>query len=416
MPMNSHSILSVEYDVERIRAEFPILEVKPYGKPLVYLDNAATTQKPRCVLDAIREYYMAMHSNVHRGIHYLSERATEAYENARQAVCRFINAASSKEIIFTRGTTESINLVAASWGGAYLSSGDEILLTIFEHHSNIVPWQLVAQRTGARLRVAELEQDGTFSLERVLDLITERTRIVSIAHVSNVLGLIVSVEPIIERAHEVGAVVLLDGAQAIAHHRVDVQRLNCDFYAFSGHKMYGPTGIGVLYGKREILEQMPPYQGGGDMIRRVTFERTIYNDLPYKFEAGTPPIAEAVGLGRAIEFIESIGMENIARWEEQLVEHCLDLLGEVEDVRILGPRVGRSALVSFVVEGVHPHDIATFLDREGIAIRAGHHCTQPLMDFFGVTASSRFSMAMYNTPAEMEYAVGVLKQCIEYLR
>lgn len=414
--MNSHSVLSIAYEVERIRAEFPILEVTPYGKPLVYLDNAATTQKPRCVLDAIQEYYTTMHSNVHRGIHYLSERATHAYENARQIVRRFIGAASNQEIIFTRGTTESINLVASSWGNAFLKSGDEILLTVFEHHSNIVPWQLAAERTGARLRVAELEQDGTFSLERVLNLINERTRIVSIAHVSNVLGFVVPVEPIIERAHEVGAVVLLDGAQAIAHQRVDVEQLNCDFYAFSGHKMYGPTGIGVLYGKQDILEQMPPYQGGGDMIRRVTFERTIYNDLPYKFEAGTPPIAEAVALARAIEFIEDVGIDAIARWEEHLIGHCMDLLGEVEGVRVLGPRAGRSSLVSFVVDGVHPHDIATFLDREGVAIRAGHHCAQPLMDFFGVAASSRFSMAMYNTPSEIEYAVGVLKQCIEFLR
>ncbi len=292
--MSLHSQIETTYDVEYIRRQFPILRQMPYGKPLVYLDNAATTQKPQCVLDAMDQYYTTTHSNVHRGVHYLSERATAAYERARDVVCRFIGAAHREEVIFTRGTTESINLVAAAWGRANLRNGDEILLSVFEHHSNIVPWQLVAQQTGAQLRVIPLEADGSFSVDRALEMITERTRIVAIAHVSNVLGLIVPIEAIIERAHQVGARVLLDGAQAIAHCPVDVQKLDCDFYAFSGHKVYGPTGIGVLYGKREILESMPPYQGGGDMIRRVTFEHTTYNDLPYKFEAGTPPIAEAI--------------------------------------------------------------------------------------------------------------------------
>jgi cysteine desulfurase/selenocysteine lyase len=415
MPMSLPDV-TVEYDVERIRADFPILGVKPYGKQLVYLDNAATTHKPRCVIEEMSNYYATMHSNVHRGIHYLSEQATAAYERARETVQHFIGAARREEIVFTRGTTESINLVASSWGGANLRAGDEIVLTVFEHHSNIVPWQLVAERTGAKLRVIPLESDGSLSVERALDAITERTRIVSIAHVSNVLGCIVPVEILIAQAHRVGAVVLLDGAQAVAHCSVNVRQLDCDFYAFSSHKVYGPTGIGVLYGKFELLDRMPPYQGGGDMIRRVTFERTTYNELPYKFEAGTPPIAEAIGLARAIEYLGSIGVGAIAEWERRLVEHCCNLLAGIEGVHILGPQSDRAAVVSFVADGVHPHDIATFLDREGIAIRAGHHCAQPLMDFFGIPASSRFSVAMYNTPDEIERAADALRKCLYVLR
>ncbi len=415
--MSLHSQIETTYDVEYIRRQFPILRQMPYGKPLVYLDNAATTQKPQCVLDAMDQYYTTTHSNVHRGVHYLSERATAAYERARDVVCRFIGAAHREEVIFTRGTTESINLVAAAWGRANLRNGDEILLSVFEHHSNIVPWQLVAQQTGAQLRVIPLEADGSFSVDRALEMITERTRIVAIAHVSNVLGLIVPIEAIIERAHQVGARVLLDGAQAIAHCPVDVQKLDCDFYAFSGHKVYGPTGIGVLYGKREILESMPPYQGGGDMIRRVTFEHTTYNDLPYKFEAGTPPIAEAIGLARALEFVDSVGINAIEQWEQQLVNQCVALLSELDGcVHILGSPNQRASVVSFVCDGIHPHDIATVLDREGIAIRAGHHCAQPLMDFFGIPASSRFSVAAYTTPDEIVRAVDALKECLKLLR
>jgi cysteine desulfurase/selenocysteine lyase len=415
-PMSLHSLQTLAYDVERIRQDFPILAVQPHGKPLAYLDNAATTQKPRCVLDAMMHYYTHLHSNVHRGVHYLSEQATAAYEHARDIVASFIGARRREEIIFTRGTTESINLVAASWGGAFLRPGDEILLTVFEHHSNIVPWQLVAQRTGAQIRVVPLEPDGSFFVERALEAITEQTRIVALAHVSNVLGIVVPVAPIIEHAHRVGAVVLLDGAQAIAHMDVDVAELDCDFYAFSSHKVYGPTGIGVLYGKAELLERMPPYQGGGDMIRRVTFEHTTYNDLPYKFEAGTPPIAEAVGLGRALEYVDSIGRAAIAAWEEQLVASCIEQLVQIDGVQLLGPERGRAAVVAFSVEGVHPHDIATFLDREGIAIRAGHHCAQPLMDFFGIPASSRISVAMYSTEEEIERAATALRKCITVFR
>ncbi|MCX7930811.1 MAG: cysteine desulfurase [Chlorobi bacterium] len=414
--MNLPEVTQVSFDVERIRQDFPILREKPYGKPLVYLDNAATTQKPRRVVEAISTYYETSHANVHRGIHYLSQRATDAYEHARDIVQRFIGATHREEIIFTRGTTESINLVATSWGGARLSSEDEILVTVFEHHSNIVPWQLVAERTGARIRPAALESDGSFSLERVLDAITERTRIVAIAHVSNVLGIVVPLEPIIEQAHRVGAVVLVDGAQAIAHCPVDVQKLDCDFYAFSGHKVYGPTGIGVLYGKRDLLERMPPYQGGGDMIRRVTFERTTYNDVPYKFEAGTPPIAEAIGLGCAIEYVQQLGIPAVEQWEQQLLDLCIERLECIPGVRLLGPHRERTAVASFVVEGVHPHDIATFLDREGIAVRAGHHCAQPLMDFFGIAAASRISVAMYNTPEEIRRATETLDECIRLLR
>ncbi|RMF32762.1 MAG: cysteine desulfurase [Chlorobiota bacterium] len=414
--MSLHSLQTLAYDVERIRQDFPILAMRPYGKPLAYLDNAATTQKPRCVLDAMTHYYTHLHSNVHRGVHFLSEHATAAYEHARDVVASFIGARRREEIIFTRGTTESINLVAASWGGAFLRPEDEILLTVFEHHSNIVPWQLVAQRTGARLQVVPLEPDGSFFVERALEAITERTRIVAIAHVSNVLGIVVPVAPIIEHAHRVGAVVLLDGAQSIAHVNVDVTELDCDFYAFSSHKVYGPTGIGVLYGKAELLERMPPYHGGGDMIRRVTFERTTYNDLPYKFEAGTPPIAEAVGLARALEYVDSIGRDAIAAWEERLIAACIEQLEQIDGVQILGPKRGRAAVVSFSVEGVHPHDIATFLDREGIAIRAGHHCAQPLMDFFGIPASSRISVAMYSTEEEIERASTALRKCITLFR
>jgi len=414
--MNSLSTVDTAFDVERVRQQFPILRQTPYGKPLVYLDNAATTQKPQCVIDTMNAYYTSINSNVHRGIHYLSERATAAYERARDIVQQYIGAAHREEIVFTRGTTESINLVAASWGGANLRPGDEIVLSVFEHHSNIVPWQLVAQRTGAQIRVIPLEPDGSFSLDRALDTITERTRIVALAHVSNVLGFVLPVEPIIERAHQVGARVLLDGAQAIAHSAVDVQQLDCDFYVFSGHKVYGPTGIGVLYGKRSLLESMPPYQGGGDMIRRVTFEQTTYNDLPYKFEAGTPPIAEAIGLGRALEFVWSLGINVIEQWERQLVDQCVHLLEQIDGVHILGPTTDRTAVVSFVCDDVHPHDIATVLDREGIALRAGHHCAQPLMDFFGIAASSRFSVALYNTSDEIERAVDALEQCLKLLR
>ncbi|MCS7302407.1 MAG: cysteine desulfurase [Bacteroidota bacterium] len=416
MLTNLHSIPQTEFDVELIRADFPILQQRPYGKPLVYLDNAATTQKPHCVIETITQYYQTTNSNVHRGIHFLSEKATDAYEHAREIVRRFIGAQQIEEIVFTRGTTESINLVASSWGAANLQPGDEILLTVFEHHSNIVPWQLIAERTGARLQVAPLEEDGTFDIERLLERITERTRLVAVAHVSNVLGIVLPIEPIVERAHAVGAVVLVDGAQAVAHLAVNVAQLDCDFYAFSGHKIYGPTGIGVLYGKRALLESMPPYQGGGDMIRRVTFEKTTYNDLPYKFEAGTPPIAEAIGLARALEYVSTIGLNTIAAWEEQLVSRCVELLSQIDDVRLLGPKQGRTGVVSFVVDGVHPHDIATFLDRQGIALRAGHHCAQPLMDFFGVPASARFSVAMYNTLEEIEYAISALDECLNFLR
>lgn len=414
--MSWYNRRTVAYDVERIRSDFPILALQPYGKPLVYLDNAATTQKPRCVVDAMTHYYTNVHSNVHRGVHYLSEQATAAYERARDIVAAYIGARQREEIIFTRGTTESINLVASSWGSAFLRPEDEILLTVFEHHSNIVPWQLVAQRTGARLRVVPLEPDGSFSIERALEAMTERTRIVAVAHVSNVLGITVPIAPIIEHAHRIGAVVLLDGAQSIAHMEVDVAEIDCDFYAFSSHKVYGPTGIGVLYGKTELLERMPPYQGGGDMIRRVTFERTTYNDLPYKFEAGTPPIAEAVGLARALEYVNSIGRAAIAAWEERLVASCVERLLQIDGVQILGPERGRTAVVAFNVEGVHPHDIATFLDREGIAIRAGHHCAQPLMDAFGIPASSRISVAMYSTEEEIERATETLRTCITLFR
>lgn len=393
-----------------IRQDFPILHQEIYGKPLIYLDNAATTQKPQVVIDAVSNYYSRYNSNIHRGVHYLSQQATDAYETARKTVQKFINAGSTKEIIFTRGTTEAVNLVATSYGLERLVEGDEIIISTMEHHSNIVPWQILCEQTGAILRVIPIDDTGEIILEEYKKLLNERTKIVSIVHVSNTLGTINPVKKITEMAHEVGAVVMIDGAQAIQHFAVDVQEIGCDFYAFSGHKLYAPTGIGVLYGKRKLLEAMKPYQGGGDMILSVSFEKTTYNELPHKFEAGTPNISGAIGLGIAINYIHTLGLEQIAIYEDELLKYTTTILSEIQQLKIIGTSKQKSSVVSFVINGIHPHDIGTMLDRDGIAVRAGHHCTQPLMKRFGIPATTRASISFYNTPAEIDaLAVGLKK-------
>jgi cysteine desulfurase/selenocysteine lyase len=387
-----------------------------YGKPLAYLDNAATTQKPRLVIETVARFYTEMNSNVHRGVYYLSERATELYEEARRTVQRFLNAPSAAEIVFVRGTTEAINLVAHCLGRTRLREGSEILLSQMEHHSNIVPWQLVAEQTGAHLRVIPMNEHGELDLEQYEHLLTERTAIVAVVHVSNSLGTINPVAELIRQAHARGIPVLVDGAQAVAHLRVDVQQLDCDFYAFSGHKVYGPTGIGVLYAKRRWLEEFPPYQGGGDMIRQVTFERTVYNEVPYKFEAGTPNIAGAIGLKAALDYVSTRGIDTIAAHEHALLRYATERLQEIPGLRIIGTAQQKAAIISFVLSDIHPHDIGTFLDREGIAIRVGHHCTQPVMDFFGVPATSRASFALYNTPEEVDRLAAALQKVVEFFR
>jgi cysteine desulfurase/selenocysteine lyase len=398
-------------DVARVRADFPALHQQVNGRPLVYLDNAATTQKPQPVLDALLGFYRRDCANVHRGVHALSQRATDAYEGARETVARFLNA-RPREIVFTRGTTEAINLVAYSYGSR-LSPGDEILITELEHHSNIVPWQMLAERTGARLRVAPIDDRGEIILEEFQRLLGPRTRIVAVAHVSNALGTVNPVEEICRLAHTYGARVLVDGAQAVPHLAVDVRALDCDFYAFSGHKIYGPTGIGVLFGRWELLEAMPPYQGGGDMIRSVTFEKTLYNDPPYRFEAGTPHIAGAIGLAAAIEYVTRLGLEEIRRHEQQLLEAATRALEEIPGVRIVGTAAHKAAVVSFVLDGVHPHDVATVLDHEGVAVRAGHHCAQPLMERFGLPATTRASFALYNTLEEVDALARAVRRARE---
>lgn len=407
-----HSAQELRELVWQWRQDFPLLQRTVYGKPIVYLDNAATTQKPTAVVAALQHYYTECTSNVHRGVYYLSEQATQLYEEARRTVQRFLGAAEAAEIVFVRGTTEAINLVAHCLGRTRIRPGSEILLTHMEHHSNIVPWQLVAEQTGARLRVLPITPDGELMLEAYPELLTERTAVVAVVHVSNSLGTINPVAELIQTAHERGIPVLVDGAQAVAHMPVDVQQLDCDFYAFSGHKIYGPTGIGVLYAKRRWLEEFPPYQGGGDMIRHVTFERTLYNDVPYKFEAGTPNIAGAIGLKAALEYVQQCGLERIAAHEHELLRYATERLQELPGVRLIGTAERKAAIISFVIEGVHPHDVGTVLDREGIAIRVGHHCTHPVMEFFGVPATSRVSFGLYNTLEEVDRLVEALWKVI----
>ena len=389
-------------DVIRLRQDFPILHQKVHGKPLVYLDNAASSQKPRQVIEAISRFYAEDYSNIHRAVHLLSERSTRRYEEGRTRVQQFLNARDAREIIFVRGTTEGINLVAQSYGRSRLRAGDEILVSGLEHHSNIVPWQMVAEQTGAVLRVVPINDRGEVPVEEFERLLSPRTRMVAIAHVSNALGTVVPVRRMIEIAHRRGVPVLVDGAQAAPHMKVDVQELDCDFYVFSGHKLYGPTGIGVLYGRESLLEQMPPYQGGGDMIRSVTFEKTTYNTLPYKFEAGTPDIAGVVGLAAALDYVGETGLERIAAYESELLAYATQRLAGVDGLKIIGTAREKAAVISFVLEGVHPHDAGTVLDREGIAVRTGHHCAQPVMQRFGIAATTRASLAFYNTREEVD--------------
>ncbi len=401
------------YDVERVRRDFPILSRTVHGKPLVYLDSAASAQRPLAVIRAVEDYEMRSHANVHRGVHALSQEATAAFEGARERVRRFLNARSTREIIFTRGTTEAINLVAQSWGRAQLRAGDEILITALEHHANIVPWQMVRDATGCSLVVAPIDTSGELIMEEFHRLLSPRTRLVAVAHVSNALGTILPVAEIIAAAHARRVPVLVDGAQAVAHTRVDVQALGADFYAFSGHKLYGPTGIGVLYGRQELLSEMPPWQGGGDMILNVTFERTTYNELPYKFEAGTPNMSGAVGLGAAIDYVESLGLDAMAAHEHGLLEAATAALGAIPGLTLIGTAKRKAAVVSFVMDHIHPHDLGTILDAEGVAVRTGHHCAQPVMDFFRIPATARASFGCYNTLAEVQQLVAAVRHAQE---
>jgi len=409
-------VVAPVFDVRRVRADFPILHQLVHGRPLVYLDNAATTHKPRQVIDEIEHFYARDNSNIHRGLHALSERATFAYERSRGKVRRFLNAADNSEIVFTRGTTESINLVAASWGRKNLKAGDEVLITTMEHHSNIVPWQLICEATGATLRVAPISDRGELLYDEFLRMLGPKTRIVSVVHMSNSLGTINPVRKIVEAAHAAKALVLVDGAQAAPHLQVDVRALGCDFYAFSAHKLFGPTGTGVLYGRAEILEAMPPYQGGGDMIESVSFRKTTYNKIPHKFEAGTPNIAGTIGLGAAIDYLESIGFEARAAHEEDLLRYATASLSRIEGLTLVGTAPVKSSVVSFTLEGIHPHDIGTILDKEGIAVRAGHHCTQPLMERLCLPATARASLAFYNTRDEIDALVTGIHRVFEVFR
>ncbi len=416
MKAEAETVIAVSnknYDVNRIREDFPILRKKVHDKNLVYLDNAATTQKPNYVIDRVNKYYTTMNANIHRGVHALSQEATEAFEGARIQIKQFINALGKNQIIFTRGTTEAINLVASSYGRSNIKEGDEIIISHMEHHSNIVPWQLLCKEKNAKLRVIPVNDAGELIYEEFEKMVNTRTKFISIVYVSNSLGTINPVKDIIKYAHQFNIPVLVDAAQAVNHLSVDVQELDCDFLAFSGHKIYGPTGIGALYGKVELLEAMPPYQGGGDMISKVTFEETTYNELPHKFEAGTPDIAGAIGLGAAIEYVTKIGIDNIDHHENSLLDYATQQIAQVPGLRIIGTAKEKTSVLSFVLENIHPHDIGTFLDFEGVAIRTGHHCTQPLMKRFNIPATSRASFAMYNTKEEVDVLVNGLKKIIE---
>ena len=407
------STIQAGFDVEKVRGDFPVLKQKVHGKPLVYLDNAATSQKPLAVIEAIRKFYEVDCANIHRGVHELSQRSTAAYEQTRVKVKQFLNARTKNELIFVRGTTEGINLVASSWGRKCVKSGDEIVVSGMEHHSNIVPWQILCEEKGAKLRVIPIDDRGELLMEEYEKLLGPRTRMVAVAHVSNALGTVNPVREIIEMAHKAGALALIDGAQAAPHMKVDVQALDADFYAFSGHKLFGPTGVGVLYGKSKLLNAMPPYQGGGDMIRTVTFEKTTYNDIPYKFEAGTPNIAGGIGLGAAVDYVNRIGLDQIGAYEHELLAYGTEALSQIGGLRLIGTARQKAAVLSFVMEGIHPHDIGTVLDRMGIAVRTGHHCAQPVMDRFGVPATTRASLAFYNTTAEIDALTAGLRKVKE---
>ena len=405
------SIMS--FDVNKIREDFPLLHQKMNGEPLVYLDNAATSQKPQVVIDRIKNYYADENSNVHRGAYQLSVNATQAFEDSREIIKNFINARNSHEIIFTKGATEAINLVASSYGRKFINAGDEIVISAMEHHSNIVPWQLICEEKGATLRVIPINDEGELIFEEFEKLLNKNTRFIAVTHTSNTLGTINPVEKIIEKAHQLNIPVLLDGPQAVSHMKVDVQKLDCDFYCFSGHKLFGPTGIGVLYGKEELLDEMPPYQGGGEMIKTVTFEKTTYNDLPHKFEAGTPNIAGAIALGTAIEYVNSIGLENITNYKSELLEYATHALLNIDGLRIIGTAKNKASVISFLIGDIHPYDAGTIIDKLGIAVRTGHHCTQPIMDRFGIPGTVRASFAFYNTKEEVDVLVKAINKVKE---
>ena len=402
-------------DIEKIRADFPILKEKIYGQPLIYLDNAATTQKPQCVIDKISSVYATQNANIHRGVHYLSMQATLAHEEARKTIAKFIGAHDASEIIFTRGTTESINLLATVFTEQFCKAGDEIIITQMEHHSNIVPWQMAAQRHGLRLRIVPIDEKGELQLDALENFFSEKTKLLSVAHVSNVLGTINPVKKIVAMAHAHGVKVLIDGAQAVAHLPVDVTDLDADFYAFSGHKIYGPTGIGVLYGKAELLDQLPPYQGGGEMIDNVTFEKTTYNTLPYKFEAGTPDFVGSTALAEALNYIDRIGKNAIFEYEENLLRYAEQRLRDIPQMRIFGESHEKSGVISFLVGKVHPLDLGTLLDKTGVAVRTGHHCAQPLIDSLGIPGTVRASLAMYNTKSEIDQFIEKIEKCLKIL-
>jgi cysteine desulfurase/selenocysteine lyase len=404
------------FDPYRVRADFPILKQFVCGKPLAYLDNAATAQKPQVVIDTLKRYYACENANIHRGVHHLSQIATDAYEGARTRVRYFLNAARNREIIFVRGTTEGINLVAQTWGRQQVGEGDEILISTMEHHSNIVPWQILCEEKGAKLRVIPINDRGELMLDEYEKRLNGRTKLVSVTHVSNALGTLNPVREIVDLAHRRGVLVLVDGAQAVPHLKVDVRELDCDFYVFSGHKLYGPTGIGVLYGKADLLESMPPYHGGGNMIKSVTFEKTTYADLPNKFEAGTPPIAGGIGLGAAIDYLNQVGLDHAAVYEEELLSYATEALSQIPGLRIIGTAFRKVSVLSFVMEDIHPHDIGTVLNQEGVAVRAGHHCAQPVMQRFGVPATTRAATAFYNTPEDIDALVRGLHKVTEVFR
>ena len=401
--------------MENIREQFDILNSTVYGKPLVYFDNAATTQKPRSVVDTLTRYYTTLNSNIHRGAHYLSNTATEAYEQCRRKVQSFINAKHAHEIVFTRGTTESINLVASSFGKRFLNSGDEIVISGMEHHSNIVPWQLVCQEKGAKLKVIPFSEQGVLDFEAFKQLLNEHTKLVAVNHVSNTLGSINPIKDIVQYAHSFNIPVLIDGAQGISHIGVDVQDIDCDFYCFSGHKMYAPMGVGVLYGKEEILNELPPYQGGGEMIKDVTFEKTTYNELPFKFEAGTPSVGDVLGLDAAIDFMNTIGINNIAQHEDMLLQYAMQQMQQIEGIRFIGTASNKTSVISFLLGTSHPYDVGTLLDKLGIAVRTGHHCTQPIMERYGIPGTVRASFAVYNTTQEVDIFVNALKRIVPML-
>lgn len=402
-------------NIQDIRSQFPILKREVNGKPLIYFDNGATTQKPQCVIQRIKEYYANENANIHRGVHFLSQQATTDYEEAREKIQHYIGAEHSHEIIFTKGTTDSINLVAFSFG-ELLEKGDEIIISAMEHHSNIVPWQMLCERKGCLLKVIPMSEKGELEMDSFAELLGERTKLVAVTHISNALGTINPVEEIVAAAHKVGAKVLLDGAQSIQHMPVNVKTLDCDFYAFSGHKLFGPTGVGVLYGKEVLLNEMPPYQGGGDMISDVTFQRTTYNSLPHKFEAGTPNIAGGIGLGKAFDFLASLDMELVKEHENELMVHATEALKKIEGLKIYGEAEYKTSVISFLVEGTHPYDVGTLLDKMGIAVRTGHHCTQPIMDFFGIPGTIRASFALYNTKEEIDIFVKALERVVTMLK